>query len=258
MPKTVKCITLYGKDKRVSIEKLIIRPAAYGIVVRDNKILLLTCKHTGKYWLPGGGLEKGEKLEDSLKREMIEETGAKIKNIEFCFFKEINFYYDPHKSAFQNLSFFYACESETDYLCADNEVDPNDEMEKPRWIGIETLKKEYCQPLLWGILSKISKLGFLGGIILEEDGEDTIKYLAVFIKTAMAVSRIKTTFQELKNSYFENNGEKDWEELWELGLKSEYVKYIQTLKNTYNKTLPKKFRLKIKVKLFSKKALKLT
>ena len=33
------------------------------------------------YELPGGGVEKGESLKDALKREMIEETGYKIKNI---------------------------------------------------------------------------------------------------------------------------------------------------------------------------------
>lgn len=154
MQNTVECITLYGKTKTIPKEQLIIRPAAYGIVIHDDNVLLLSCKHTGKYWLPGGGLEKGENLEDSLKREIQEEAGAKIKDIKPCFFKEIYFYYDPLQLAFQNLSFFYLCQSENNYLCTDEEVDPNDEMEKPRWINISSLKEENCQPLLYDILSE--------------------------------------------------------------------------------------------------------
>ncbi|WP_028596217.1 NUDIX hydrolase [Paenibacillus assamensis] len=50
----------------------------YGILVKDNKILLIRKSrgpHTGKWDLPGGRMEFGEQPYEALKREFLEETG---------------------------------------------------------------------------------------------------------------------------------------------------------------------------------------
>ena len=37
----------------------------------------------GKYEIPGGGVEKGESVEQGLKREVKEETGLTVKSIDW-------------------------------------------------------------------------------------------------------------------------------------------------------------------------------
>lgn len=51
-------------------------------IVKDGEILLIECDEPGfgpHYNLPGGGVDDGEMLFEALKREVIEETCAKIE-----------------------------------------------------------------------------------------------------------------------------------------------------------------------------------
>lgn len=66
----------------------------YGSIVKDNKILLIKKArgpYTGLYDLPGGGQERGENYLDTLKREIEEETGCKVKSVANERFKSIIF-----------------------------------------------------------------------------------------------------------------------------------------------------------------------
>ena len=51
------------------------------ILIKDGKILLIHRKNGGNeyYSFPGGGVEKGETIEDACIRELLEETSIKIK-----------------------------------------------------------------------------------------------------------------------------------------------------------------------------------
>ncbi len=58
----------------------------YGILINDNKVLLIKKSrgaYKGMFDLPGGGIEFGEKVEEALKREFIEETGVVLKGYNF-------------------------------------------------------------------------------------------------------------------------------------------------------------------------------
>ena len=56
---------------------------AYGVIIKDNKIILVKKArggYKGKLDLPGGGMEHTELPEEALKREIMEEAGINIAN----------------------------------------------------------------------------------------------------------------------------------------------------------------------------------
>jgi len=140
----VECETLLGSKKQIPSEKFVFRPGAYAIIVYEGKILLLTNRETGRYTLPGGGIEVGERLEDALKREVLEETGLVVEVGRFAHFEEYFFYIDPIDAALQMFLFFYFCKPLTfDLLKDEDVVDEGDE--KPRWVEIASLKENLFQ-----------------------------------------------------------------------------------------------------------------
>ncbi|MET3370749.1 NUDIX hydrolase [Arthrobacter sp. M2012083] len=57
------------------------RPAAYAVIVQEDKILLAYWKQDGKegWTLPGGGLDLAEHPVDGCRREVFEETGYEAR-----------------------------------------------------------------------------------------------------------------------------------------------------------------------------------
>lgn len=53
----------------------VFRISVKGAIISDHKVLLLRRANTHKWELPGGTVEHGESIFDTLKREMFEETG---------------------------------------------------------------------------------------------------------------------------------------------------------------------------------------
>lgn len=65
-----------------------------GAIILNPKgeiLLIKSCKWRNKYVIPGGHIELGEKMINSLKREIKEEVGLKIYNIKFICFQEFIF-----------------------------------------------------------------------------------------------------------------------------------------------------------------------
>jgi 8-oxo-dGTP diphosphatase len=55
------------------------RPAVYGVLIEDNRLLIMKPSWDDRYMLPGGGIHLGETPAEALVREFLEETGYRVK-----------------------------------------------------------------------------------------------------------------------------------------------------------------------------------
>ncbi len=59
------------------------RSGAYGIALDKTQVFLV--QWNGNFYLPGGGIESGERPEDALRREILEETGFEVmRSLPLC------------------------------------------------------------------------------------------------------------------------------------------------------------------------------
>ena len=103
------------------------------ILNTDNKVLICrSTKYNKKFIIPGGHIELGEEMEAALKREVMEETGLNIYDIELFSLK------DSLKSSDLDKHFIFI-----DYLCRtdSSEVKLNDEADLYEWISLDELDK---------------------------------------------------------------------------------------------------------------------
>lgn len=94
---------------------------------KGELLLIESHKWPGRYVVPGGHVELGERLEEAVVREAKEETGLDIFDIEFINFQQ--FIYDPAFWKKRHFIFF-------DFTCKTDSADVilNDEAEGFVWV----------------------------------------------------------------------------------------------------------------------------
>lgn len=98
---------------------------------QTNELLLVKShKWPGRYVVPGGHVELGERLEEAAIREAKEETGLDIYDLQFVNFQQ--FIHDPAFWKHKHFIFF-------DFLCRTDslEVKLNDEAQEHVWVTLE-------------------------------------------------------------------------------------------------------------------------
>ncbi|HEU5139404.1 MAG TPA: NUDIX hydrolase [Bacillales bacterium] len=66
----------------VGHEKVIMVVAGAFVFDKENRILLQQRSDNGKWGMPGGFMELGENVQDTAKREVYEETGLKLEDLD--------------------------------------------------------------------------------------------------------------------------------------------------------------------------------
>ncbi len=111
-------------------------PTAGGLIFNPEGKLFLMKSHKwrDKWVVPGGHIELGETIEESLIREVKEETNLDIYNIEFICFQE--FIYDDLFWKRRHYIFFdYACKTDS------TEVILNFEAQEYTWVLLKDRNK---------------------------------------------------------------------------------------------------------------------
>ena len=96
--------------------------------------LMKSHKWKGRYVVPGGHIELGERIEEALVREVKEETNLDVFDIEFVCFQE--FIYDESFWKKRHFIFFdYACKTRSEKVVL------NGEAEEYVWVSLEQAQK---------------------------------------------------------------------------------------------------------------------
>ena len=103
------------------------RPGAYGIAFDKDQVFLVQWR--GDFYLPGGALESGERPEDALRREILEETGYEVmRSLPLCTGRQYAVH-EPTGRAVNKLCAFFRIRlgPQTGHPARDHE---------PRWIDV--------------------------------------------------------------------------------------------------------------------------
>ncbi|NLY88828.1 MAG: NUDIX domain-containing protein [Firmicutes bacterium] len=115
----------------------------------DNKILLCKShKWNDEYIIPGGHIELGEKMEEALKREVLEETGLEVYDLQLVGLKE--WIYSDSFGEKKHIIFI-------DYLCKTDSCNVvlNDEAEDYIWIGLDEIEKYRINSFTKALLTEL-------------------------------------------------------------------------------------------------------
>lgn len=89
------------------------RPSVRGIILRDGKIAMMHSQKYNYYKLPGGGIEPGESLEETLIREVREESGLIVIPDTI---KEFGYVRRIEKGRYEDIfiqdNYYFICEAE--------------------------------------------------------------------------------------------------------------------------------------------------
>ena len=115
------------------------------IINSNNEVLMCYSNGLQHYEFPGGHLEKGESLEDGLKREIKEETGISIDVKEIKEFYAIKYYCKNYHNSGKNRLveiFYYIVYCDSVYENSKRQLDSNEIIQnyECRYIKVNELK----------------------------------------------------------------------------------------------------------------------
>lgn len=129
-----------------------IKTRSGGILIRDNKILIVKGVTHKELWTPGGKHLKNESDEECLRRELLEELGVNL--LSCIFYKEYtgkSFYHE------------YLVKSRLYFITIEGTPKPRMEIEKILWLSKDDIEKNayFLIPLVKKLLRDLIVQGYL-------------------------------------------------------------------------------------------------
>jgi len=120
-----------------------------GVCINGKGEILITQRHEpknpvihNKWQLPGGGIEFGETTEETVKRELLEEIGCRVKVIKLIPYIASHVY-DEYKNPVQVVFASYICK-----IISGKPNNKHYETADYKWIKPEKIDFSQCLPLL--------------------------------------------------------------------------------------------------------------
>ena len=95
-----------SKSIKIKTEDYNFKFRVSGLIIKNNKILLVDMDNSGFLCLPGGYVELGETTEIAIKRELLEEIGKKFEINKYLGVAE-NYFINKYSKKTHEISFFY-------------------------------------------------------------------------------------------------------------------------------------------------------
>ena len=144
------CVQIFHTDKNGPDEKYKTeRITCRGIVVNEGKILISHETVGDLFLIPGGGLEPGETSVECCKREVMEETGVRVKNIRY--------YKSQPWGIAQDVLMGFFCEADGD---CEIRMD-TDELKYAEWVPREEIILQPNNLSLTNEMMKVFRDGFV-------------------------------------------------------------------------------------------------
>ena len=132
-----------------------------GLIIQENKILLVDMDNSGFLCLPGGYVELGETTEKAIERELLEEVGKKFTVSKYLGVVE-NYFINKYSKRMHEIAFYYLMipieKIDTNYFTI-MENDKNHTIKLDfKWINLKDINNYNVKP---SFLKQILKSGNL-------------------------------------------------------------------------------------------------
>ena len=113
-----------------------------GLIVQDNKLLIMQDQGQSYYYVPGGRIKMNEKSEDAVKREIREELGIEVNISRMLWVNENFFKEETLNEQFHEICFFYLLELKDKEALKEDEftVDEDGKIHTYYWKTLEEIK----------------------------------------------------------------------------------------------------------------------
>ncbi|MEK4085407.1 ADP-ribose pyrophosphatase YjhB, NUDIX family [Paenisporosarcina quisquiliarum] len=113
-----------------------------GLIVKDNKLLIMQDKGQPYFYVPGGRIKMNEKSVDAVKREIQEELGVEVNVDRMLWINENFFKEETSEEQFHEVCFFYLVELKENEDLKGNEfvVDEEGKIHTYYWKTLDEIK----------------------------------------------------------------------------------------------------------------------